>query len=315
MLSELIRSESIIGLYNPDISDFNYIIDGEMVEITFNISMNDVLIKYKVLVCNKLVKLASYTVGDRVITIDYPNPVPMFSRDEDKPVFWQVFDILINHSEKRNELCMNCGQDLGVKMPRMAICSSEFCGFQAEKYGFGVCDFDEPTTNLLIQLANVAELLPIKYTDREKTALLASIRTQISACGDSQFLIEANSPEKERRFQELLKKHGSIVAYHGSSLKNWIGIIRDGLKHFTDPKNIANGRVYGPGIYCANDENTSRGYSCKSNTSISIVAECEVINIINSEENVAHIKPGHPYIRVINEDYISLRKLLIRSNK
>lgn len=312
MLVELIRSEAIIGLYNPDIVDFGFYISEDGVEVWFSIDNA----RFKVLVLSNVVKSATYSIESRIVEVDYPELVPMFSRNEEKPVFWQVFDVLIDRYSRRNELCMNCGCELGLKMPKMAICSSEFCGFQAEKYGYGLGEFDEPTIDLLIQLGKVAGLIPENPSDREKQVLLASIRTQISSCEDSQFLIEANSPEKELRFQQLREQYGSIVAYHGSPVKNWIYIIRDGLKHFTDPTKIANGRAFGPGIYCAADEATSRGYAQAHNAGAihSIVAECEIINtdIVDDDVKVAHIGPNHPYIRVIDDDYISIRKLLIK---
>jgi len=46
-----------------------------------------------------------------------------------------------------------------------------------------------------------------------------------------QYLLLSSTPEKEKKFQELKKKHGSIYAFHGSALANWHSILRLGLKN------------------------------------------------------------------------------------
>lgn len=71
--------------------------------------------------------------------------------------------------------------------------------------------------------------------------------------------------DKERRFVEAVKavklrkslEHATIFAWHGSPLKNWHSIIREGL-HF---KTQAHGRAFGNGVYFSLDLSTSLGYS------------------------------------------------------
>ncbi|MCJ1398482.1 hypothetical protein MMC11_001682 [Xylographa trunciseda] len=89
--------------------------------------------------------------------------------------------------------------------------------------------------------------------------------------GYMQFRFAQGSPDKEQRFvtairettQRLAIRHPKIsqfptlFAWHGSSLPNWHGIIREGL-HFDD---IKNGRAFGNGVYFSSEFATSQGYS------------------------------------------------------
>lgn len=56
---------------------------------------------------------------------------------------------------------------------------------------------------------------------------------------------------------EIVKRHPSLFAWHGSGISNWHSIIRQGL----DFKETLNGRAFGHGIYHSLDFDTSLGYS------------------------------------------------------
>lgn len=90
-----------------------------------------------------------------------------------------------------------------------------------------------------------------------------------------QYLLLSDAPEKEVKFQEFKKKHGSTFAFHGSSIENWHSIMRNGLMNASGTKLqgkifliepililcIVNGAAYGNGIYLSPSSATSFGYS------------------------------------------------------
>lgn len=55
-----------------------------------------------------------------------------------------------------------------------------------------------------------------------------------------QYALISSAPEKEKIFQELKKKYGSIYAFHGSALCNWHSIMRLGLKNMSNTKGMMN---------------------------------------------------------------------------
>lgn len=80
-----------------------------------------------------------------------------------------------------------------------------------------------------------------------------------------QFRFAQGAPDKEKRFLNALKaqqadlnpKYPTLFAFHGSPLQNWHSIIRHGL----DFKETLHGRAYGHGVYHAQDQSVSVGYS------------------------------------------------------
>jgi len=80
-----------------------------------------------------------------------------------------------------------------------------------------------------------------------------------------QYLLLSAPPEKEERFRELKKTHGSTWAYHGSSIENWHSIMRRGLVNASGTKLQVNGAAYGSGIYLSPNASTSFGYSRMNN--------------------------------------------------
>jgi poly [ADP-ribose] polymerase 6/8 len=75
------------------------------------------------------------------------------------------------------------------------------------------------------------------------------------------YLLMSAPPEREAKFRELKKKHGSVFAFHGSSLENWHCVLRLGLRNATGTKLQVNGAAYGNGIYLSPHAGTSFTYS------------------------------------------------------
>lgn len=83
--------------------------------------------------------------------------------------------------------------------------------------------------------------------------------------GYMQFRFAQGAPDKEQRFVDAVTKatkrlsldFPTLFAWHGSSLCNWHGIVREGL-HF---KEITNGRAFGNGVYMSSHFYVSSGYT------------------------------------------------------
>ncbi|KAL4941500.1 hypothetical protein BDV06DRAFT_179289 [Aspergillus oleicola] len=79
-----------------------------------------------------------------------------------------------------------------------------------------------------------------------------------------QFRFAQGAPDKEQRFVEAVNKtahklglnYPTLFAWHGTSLRNWHSILREGL-HFRD---VVHGRSFGNGIYMSQHFNTSLSY-------------------------------------------------------
>jgi len=76
-----------------------------------------------------------------------------------------------------------------------------------------------------------------------------------------QYLLLSAPPEKEEKFNQSKKLHGSIFAFHGSSTENWHSILRKGLVNASGTKLQVNGAAHGAGIYLSPAAATSFGYS------------------------------------------------------
>lgn len=81
-----------------------------------------------------------------------------------------------------------------------------------------------------------------------------------SMCTPYQYLLLSDSPEKEEIFRKHKKEHGTIFAFHGSSIENWHGILRKGLINASGTKWMSCGAAYGNGIYLSPAAATSFGY-------------------------------------------------------
>jgi len=116
-----------------------------------------------------------------------------------------------------------------------------------------------------------------------------------------QFELKSLPPAKERKFQEMKKKHTSFYAYHGSPFANWHSILRAGLKNQSGTGKQIHGAAYGSGVYLAPNSTLSTTYShveigatpiweksmfvfnkttnaYENNRNLSCLALCEVIN-------------------------------------
>ncbi|GAA5904071.1 hypothetical protein JCM6882_003817 [Rhodosporidiobolus microsporus] len=136
-----------------------------------------------------------------------------------------------------------------------------------------------------------------------------------------QFRLIVGSPAKEHLLAESVKaaqaknsnavKYPTLYAWHGSSVKNWHSILRQGL-HFKD---TANGRAYGHGVYFAKQGETSLGHYAAptgtywKNADFSVgklAAICEIANL------PAEFVSSSPYLVVNKLDWIQCRYLIIQ---
>ncbi|GAA5923452.1 hypothetical protein JCM1841_003333 [Sporobolomyces salmonicolor] len=136
-----------------------------------------------------------------------------------------------------------------------------------------------------------------------------------------QFRLVVGSPSKEHLLAENVKaaqtkdknalKFGTLFAWHGSSVKNWHSILRQGL-HFRE---TINGRAFGHGVYFASDGSVSLGhYSTPSSITWAnadfgvgkMAAVCEIVNL--PKEFVSK----HPYLVVKQLEWIQCRYLVIQ---
>ncbi|KAJ1338480.1 ubiquitin-conjugating enzyme E2 Q [Microdochium nivale] len=138
-----------------------------------------------------------------------------------------------------------------------------------------------------------------------------------------QFRFAQGSPEHEARFQKELrqvsKPHKSLIAWHGSSLKNWHSIIRQGLNY----AEIHNGRSYGNGVYFGKDLTTSLLYSSAQhgsrrsptsytgwqNSLLEISQAVSLVELVNVPEK---FQSTTPHFVVQNCDWIQCRYLFVR---
>ncbi|OKL63495.1 hypothetical protein UA08_01552 [Talaromyces atroroseus] len=139
----------------------------------------------------------------------------------------------------------------------------------------------------------------------------------ISGMGDYlQFRFAQGSPDKEEKFmsavREVKSEYPTIFAWHGSSISNWHGIIREGL-HF---KKVSNGRAYGHGVYMAQHFSTSQQYTghcipeAWPNTVLNISHTLSLNEVVNKPSKFVHSSNG---IYVVDQiDWIQTRYLFVK---
>eukprot|EP00756_Hemistasia_phaeocysticola_P045373 Hpha_TRINITY_DN19128_c0_g1::TRINITY_DN19128_c0_g1_i1::g.94875::m.94875/K15258/PARP6_8; poly [ADP-ribose] polymerase 6/8 len=76
-----------------------------------------------------------------------------------------------------------------------------------------------------------------------------------------QYLLLSAAPEKQARFDQLKREHGTVFAFHGSCIENWHSILRNGLYNASGTDLQLHGAAHGPGIYLSPDSRVSFGYS------------------------------------------------------
>jgi len=126
-----------------------------------------------------------------------------------------------------------------------------------------------------------------------------------------QYLLLSAPPEKEAKFRQLKEQHGSVFAFHGSSIENWHSILRQGLKNASGTKLQMNGAAYGSGIYLSPHAATSFGYCRMYNTNsttssggnrfldstnMNCIAICEVINKDIKKNGSIWVMPHEDYV-------------------
>ncbi|BGP55681.1 hypothetical protein JCM8202v2_003288 [Rhodotorula sphaerocarpa] len=134
-----------------------------------------------------------------------------------------------------------------------------------------------------------------------------------------QFRFVVGDPAKEHRLAESIKKaqkddpnavkYPTLLAWHGSSVRNWHSILRQGL-HFRE---VINGRAYGHGVYFALQGETSLGTYAHATTTVwpnaefpisKMAALCEVTN------RPSRFVSTTPYLVCNKLDWIQCRVLI-----
>ncbi|KAI9876193.1 MAG: hypothetical protein M1830_007060 [Pleopsidium flavum] len=141
-----------------------------------------------------------------------------------------------------------------------------------------------------------------------------------------QFRFAQGAPDKEQRFvnsvreatERLHLKYPTIFAWHGSSLQNWHGIVREGL-HFEE---TLHGRAFGDGCYHAMDSQTSSNYSTIQqhgahlnggwpHSQLKILSALALNEIVNAPKEFVS---KTPYLVVSQLDWIQARYLFVKCN-
>lgn len=128
----------------------------------------------------------------------------------------------------------------------------------------------------------------------------------------------SNPPEKERKFNEYMKKKDIQIynGYHGSPIENWHSIIRTSLKNYSGQRGKQlNGAVYGNGVYLATDSSTSMGYANRGGAGswknskykdITCLVYCKII-----DDKSDGFTKGGPYYVIPNDNLIRTEYLIV----
>lgn len=145
-----------------------------------------------------------------------------------------------------------------------------------------------------------------------------------------QFRFAQGAPDKEKRFidcvaqeTKLTSEHPTLFAWHGSSLRNWHSIIRQGLRF----DEIVNGRAFGNGVYMSPHASTSLGYSSFrtygpvsgtavvhsgwKQSNLQIMNAFSLNEVVNRTDRFVHTNPHYV---VSNIDWIQTRYLFVKSS-
>lgn len=66
---------------------------------------------------------------------------------------------------------------------------------------------------------------------------------------------------RDVHFDDLVRRHGRVVAFHGSPLPNWWRILHVGLKNVSYTRRMATGALYGEGAYLATEADFAREFA------------------------------------------------------
>ncbi|KAF8580706.1 hypothetical protein K439DRAFT_1636776 [Ramaria rubella] len=141
--------------------------------------------------------------------------------------------------------------------------------------------------------------------------------------GWRQFRFSVGAPDKEARYQTALVevqkrevnalRYPAIYGFHGSPLRNWHSIMRQGLL----VKQVVHGRAYGDGVYFAKDGAVSMGQYAQvgmskwSNSEIRPLTCVALAQIINAPREFTN---SNPYYVVKQVDWILCRYLLVKTD-
>ena len=166
-----------------------------------------------------------------------------------------------------------------------------------DKYGLNFYYFLKYTI-----LSNNINLIPSKLINAKNT-FLEKDPTNIYE-ENIQFDI-TYSPDIENKF----KTSQIHYLFHGSGSSNWYGMLRNGIKNFSNTKLMSNGAAHGHGIYLSDSLTFAKGYSSKyysNNTDeLLIVGVCQVKQEISAYKKVPNI-----YV-VADDSELLLRHIII----
>jgi len=117
----------------------------------------------------------------------------------------------------------------------------------------------------------------------------------------------------EDQFKQNKKQNGGgsySYLFHGSSFENWYSIITNGLKNYSNTKNMKHGNSYGSGIYLSDEFSFSQRYANNYNKNKDIILG--VYEIIGNKEK--YKKSQNIYV-IPNESDLLLRFILISNNE
>ncbi len=113
--------------------------------------------------------------------------------------------------------------------------------------------------------------------------------------------VVSNTIAKEKQFETVDKK----FLFHGSSIENWYGILRHGIKNCSGTALMAHGQAYGSGIYLSDNFATSFGYSGST---------IKAIGVFQVLDDVEQYKKNTGFFVVPDEKKLLLKYLLITSS-
>ncbi|KAJ4466482.1 hypothetical protein C8J55DRAFT_527332 [Lentinula edodes] len=185
----------------------------------------------------------------------------------------------------------------------------------------------------LATMPEAADVLPaawklLRWCVGSCTAYLEEISSQeesiknVGSCW-RQYRFSVGAPDAEAKFNAAVeesktrnqnaKMYPSLYAFHGSPVRNWHSIIRNGLWF----KSIANGRAFGNGVYLAKDGLLSMGHYAGGNRAAgwrnskicpsSCVAIVELVNLPSEFVSSA------PHFVVDKTHWLFVRYLLVKS--
>lgn len=146
-----------------------------------------------------------------------------------------------------------------------------------------------------------------------------------------QFRFAQGAPDKEQRFITAVRttckrlskeKYPTIFAWHGSPLRNWHSIVREGLNY----EETQHGRAFGHGVYFALDASTSLSYSGMdgrvygndeggsgrwSHSRLKISSALTLNEVVNAPSEFVS---NQPHLVVSQLDWIQPRYLFVKCN-